>query len=121
MGVRAACPEKWMETHTHALGGNPSTLSPTDTHTRPPAPAVQALQQERGGLLAEAAAHAGALAELDAEVAAAEGELGRNPHKSRALELQARARLIGWCHVCSRRACMRALPRLKAARRRRVE
>lgn len=60
--------------------------------TRAHARGAQALQQERDGLLAEASARGAALAELDAQVAAAEGELGRNPHKARALELQARAR-----------------------------
>jgi hypothetical protein len=57
-------------------------------------PHAQALQQEHEGLLADAAAREAALAELDAAVAAAEGELGRNPAKRRTLELQ-----VGNCNA----------------------
>jgi len=55
---------------------------------------AQALQQEREGLLAEAAARDAAIEELDQAVLAAEGQLGRNPAKTRALELQASDELV---------------------------
>ncbi|KAI8472521.1 MAG: hypothetical protein J3K34DRAFT_457787 [Monoraphidium minutum] len=56
--------------------------------------AYQALHEEREGLLAEAAARDAALAELDGAIAAAEGELGRNAAKQRALQLQETVRQL---------------------------
>ncbi|KIZ05137.1 intraflagellar transport protein 74/72 [Monoraphidium neglectum] len=61
--------------------------------------AYQALQQEHEGLLADAAAREAALAELDEAVAAAEGELGRNPAKRRTLELQEAVRQLQQQHA----------------------
>jgi hypothetical protein len=76
-----------------------STSSPFGVSTRAPKPGPkpQALQQERDGLLAEAAARDAALAELEEALAAAEGELGRSPAKQRAMELQVGMRLLLLC------------------------
>lgn len=54
--------------------------------------AYNELLAEQDGLLAEATRFEEGIAELNATLAAAEGELGRNTFKQRALELQVRER-----------------------------